>query len=370
MKDKNTQMWIPLYVDKWIFGSTRIELDPAERSVFIDLMAFGAKDNGFIRANEITPYPHKHLAGILNIEVSLLESTLEKCKKFNKITEEVTGIYKLCNWEEYQLSPRYINKVVDKETGEIISESKFIDKICGYLESSKIPFKREKVCDGGRIDIYLETNPPIIIEVKSTACAEHIRSGVRQLLEYGIAIPKAILCIALPIEQKNEISGDINERLKKYHIELLTISNFSRQIAEIIRQKEAIREDKRIEEKIIHTTTAPDKLVADVVDKSLPVNWENCRSDHQRFIAYYVAKEMPELYKNATQAQANGLFKRYGRAASEVLSVSGDIDTARAAFDLGRAYFVQKGLPWNLSTISKNIGEFVNSVITNKRSIK
>ncbi len=269
MKDKNTQMWIPLYVDKWIFGSTRIELDPAERSVFIDLMAFGAKDNGFIRANEITPYPHTQLAGLLNIPIGLLDSTISKCLKFGKIEEPIAGIYKLCNWDKFQLSEDY----------------------------------KYRISTGKR------TIPGAPVRHFSDSC------------------PK-----------KSEKPGPI--------------------------------EEKRIEEKIIHTTTAPDKLVADVVDKSLPVNWENCRSDHQRFIAYYVAKEMPELYKNATQAQANGLFKRYGRAASEVLSVSGDIDTARAAFDLGRAYFVQKGLSWNLSTLSKNIGEFVNSVITNKRSIK
>ena len=171
-------------------------------------------------------------------------------------------------------------------------------------------------------------------------------------------------------EMRQELS-DKRSLAGKRSAELRLKNNaFSTSVEQVSTSVEQGKERKGKEKKENTTTTAPDKLVADVVDKSLPVNWENCRSDHQRFIAYYVAKEMPELYKNATQAQANGLFKRYGRAASEVLSVSGDIDTARAAFDLGRAYFVQKGLPWNLSTISKNIGEFVNSVITNKRSIK
>ena len=111
MKDKNTQMWIPLYVDKWIFGSTRIELEPAERGVFVDLMAFGAKDKGFIRANETTAYPHTQLAGLLNIPVGLLDSTIVKCLHFEKLIESDPGIYRLKNWDEYQLSKSYISEL-------------------------------------------------------------------------------------------------------------------------------------------------------------------------------------------------------------------------------------------------------------------
>jgi hypothetical protein len=106
-------------------------------------------------------------------------------------------------------------------------------------------------------------------------------------------------------------------------------------------------------------TTMPEATVA-ANDGQKPVNWENCRTDLQRFIAHYVRLEMPALYQNATQAQANGVFKRYGRAASEILAVAGDLTTAKAAFDKGRAVFGAKGLSWNLSTISKNIAEFVN----------
>jgi len=107
MKEKQTQMWIPLYVDKWIFGSTRIELEPAERGVFVDLLAWAAKDNGFIRANESTPYHHSQLAGLLNIPVELLESTIDKCLHFAKIEEPTPGIYRLKNWDGYQLSDDY-----------------------------------------------------------------------------------------------------------------------------------------------------------------------------------------------------------------------------------------------------------------------
>lgn len=253
MKEKQTQMWIPLYVDKWIFGSTRIELEPAERGVFIDLMAFGAKDEGYIRANEITAYPHTQLAGLLNIPIELLNSTIAKCLHFNKLEEPVAGIYKLSNWDKFQFSRQYVHEVNTKGIPS--------------LQNCKVDL---------------------------TNC-------------------------------------------------------------------KAIRKDKIGKDKIEKNTTTSGEVV------SGRVNWDNCRSDLQRLMAHMVKREMPELYQSATQSQANSLFKRYGKSASEVLGVAGDLPTAIRAFDLAMAHFNGKGLAWNLSTVSKNIGEFVNTAMNERR---
>ncbi len=117
MRNKETQMWIPLYVDKWIFGSTRLELEPDERGVFVDLLALAAKDEGYIRANENMPYPLRQLAGLLNITEELLLRTIEKCKKYGKI-EEKNGILKIVSWERYQFSDRYKRMIKAKSTSE------------------------------------------------------------------------------------------------------------------------------------------------------------------------------------------------------------------------------------------------------------
>jgi hypothetical protein len=103
------------------------------------------------------------------------------------------------------------------------------------------------------------------------------------------------------------------------------------------------------------------------VDLVKSVNWDNCRSDLQRLLAYYVSVETPDLYKTATQAQANGVFKRYGRAASELLAVAGDLPTAKRAFDLAMAHFNKRGLSWNLSSVAANSAEFVNQAIGEKQ---
>ena len=64
--------WFPFWIDKWIFGSMRIEFDVEERGIWIDLYALATKDNGHIRANEDVPYPMEQLSGMLIILIHLM----------------------------------------------------------------------------------------------------------------------------------------------------------------------------------------------------------------------------------------------------------------------------------------------------------
>jgi len=114
MKNKDDSMsWFPLYADKWIFGSTRIELDPDERAVWIDLLALATKDNGYVRANEETPYPLQQLAGLFCVPIELLDRTIKKClsENINKIERLDNGTLYIINWEEYQFTDRYKRKL-------------------------------------------------------------------------------------------------------------------------------------------------------------------------------------------------------------------------------------------------------------------
>ena len=61
MKKRKVDPWFPFWVDKWLFGSTRIELEPDERGVFVDLLSLSKKDSGYIRANEGVPYLESQL---------------------------------------------------------------------------------------------------------------------------------------------------------------------------------------------------------------------------------------------------------------------------------------------------------------------
>jgi hypothetical protein len=96
-----------MYADKWLFGSTRLELDPGERSVFVDLIMMGSKDNGYIRANETIPYPPKQLAAFLNVTEELLLSTISKCIQYGKLTDIGPGMWRIASWDNFKLSKSY-----------------------------------------------------------------------------------------------------------------------------------------------------------------------------------------------------------------------------------------------------------------------
>ena len=106
MKKKSGDLWFPVWVDKWLFGSTRIELLPDERSVFFDLIVLSKKDEGFIRANKGVPYLENQLCGLLNIASELLKRTVEKCIKAKKIKKFSDGTLLIASHNVYQLSER------------------------------------------------------------------------------------------------------------------------------------------------------------------------------------------------------------------------------------------------------------------------
>jgi len=111
MEKKETKLWIPLYIDKWLFGSTRIELSPEERSVWIDLLALAAKDDGHIRANEGIPYPLDQLAGLLRIPEALLKRTITKCIRRKKLIRLKDRTLYILNWDKYQFSDRHKRRI-------------------------------------------------------------------------------------------------------------------------------------------------------------------------------------------------------------------------------------------------------------------
>ena len=125
-KRNSDYLWIPLWIDKWIFGSTRIELSLEERGIWVDFMALAGKDNGYIRANETTPYPLEQLAGLLIIPIETLKKAIKKFIETDKIDDK-NGIFYIKHWNTYQLSPvhkrvikhRLLHKKDEDVTGSV-----------------------------------------------------------------------------------------------------------------------------------------------------------------------------------------------------------------------------------------------------------
>jgi len=107
IKKLPSQIWFPFWVDKWIWGSMRLEFSPPERALWIDLQAIAAKDDGFIRANEDTPYLAQQLAGMLVYDEAFFSGTIERFIAAGKIDRDKNGILYISNWEKYAASPGY-----------------------------------------------------------------------------------------------------------------------------------------------------------------------------------------------------------------------------------------------------------------------
>lgn len=109
MKRGRSYDWIPLWVKKWLWGSTRHELKHDERAIFIDLLALASQDDGYIRASETIPYPLYQLAGMLQAEPELVQRTIDKCLRedIKKLERKENGTLYIINWEEYCLAPGY-----------------------------------------------------------------------------------------------------------------------------------------------------------------------------------------------------------------------------------------------------------------------
>ncbi len=102
-KSRWRRTWVKMWVAECLEGTIRFEFSPAERGVWYDLILLAGRCRipGIIAANENAPYPHSYIAGLLNIDQGLLQTTLEKCQKSDRIVEDERGIV-LVNWEHYQ----------------------------------------------------------------------------------------------------------------------------------------------------------------------------------------------------------------------------------------------------------------------------
>jgi len=154
-------------------------------------------------------------------------------------------------------------------------------------------------------------------------------------------------------KQRKNNQSDIDERLITNQSVIDKVS-----IQEKDKEKEKEKEKEKDKEK--------DKNKGDNNKKGDDkVNWDNCRNDNQRLMAFWVQLEHPELYKNATKEQAQEFFKRFTRDSSSILKMAGNLEVAKEAVKACREWLRSKKLEYNLTTIARNIGKFLDETIRN-----
>ena len=115
-KRASEKSWFPFWVDKWIFGSMRIECTVEERAIWIDLLALAAKDDGYIRANENIPYPLEQLSGMLRIPADRLKRAVNKFVRLKKLTRLTNKTLRITEYKKYQFTNRHKRRVMSAET--------------------------------------------------------------------------------------------------------------------------------------------------------------------------------------------------------------------------------------------------------------
>lgn len=98
--------YIALHVEKWLYGTTRMEMEPDEIACWTYILARAAV-TGADPPGLIYYFSEEHLAGQLQVPLELLQRALEKCEKFKKIKikplkRENKYVLSIVNWEKYQ----------------------------------------------------------------------------------------------------------------------------------------------------------------------------------------------------------------------------------------------------------------------------
>jgi len=98
--------YIALHVEKWLYGSTPIEMDFDEQACFTRILCRAAL-TGADPPGQIYYFSEQHLATQLQVPLELLNRTLEKGKKFKKfkiktLKRENKYALSIVNWEKFQ----------------------------------------------------------------------------------------------------------------------------------------------------------------------------------------------------------------------------------------------------------------------------
>ena len=96
--------WVKVYVDQWLRGTMRDELEPDERSVWADFLALAGDSpfEGQISFTERVGYTDEQLADCLKVKITVIQSAKEKMIKYDKIKINSNNIIYIVNWNRYQ----------------------------------------------------------------------------------------------------------------------------------------------------------------------------------------------------------------------------------------------------------------------------
>lgn len=164
--------WVKLYTNEWLHGSIRVDLTPAERSVWADLLALAglSRREGYLEYSEGLPYSEDDLVRLLNVSSDLVKSTIEKCTTEGRLSYDGDNTLTIVNWTKYQFVPTGKERMVETEQERTLREQRELSRL-----SRKYPdlaVSRETFTT-----IDKETGEVLETQVKSIKTEKHTKVG-------------------------------------------------------------------------------------------------------------------------------------------------------------------------------------------------
>ena len=101
-----------------------------------------------------------------------------------------------------------------------------------------------------------------------------------------------------------------------------------------------------------------------------PQNWDNGRTDLQRFIACFIKQNNPTMYNTGSRLQVSGFYKQYCRLFKTLLDTAGSLEVACKALSCADKYYRKLGYTWGLKTLNTNWADFVGQAMFEKGGTK
>ena len=120
-REKRARTHFKFYSEQYLIGgSTRVELEPDERSVWVDFLCLGSMSFGRVEI-----YSQEHTARQLNIPLELLNRSIKKFLKYGKVKRkydkrEKKEIFTIVKWSHFQAD--YLTKRLKKASENERSE--------------------------------------------------------------------------------------------------------------------------------------------------------------------------------------------------------------------------------------------------------
>lgn len=181
------------FSEKYLWGSTRSELLPDERAVWVDFLCLASLNFGVIEA-----YSRDQLAQQLLISRELLDRSIEEFIKFGKITrkyhkKEKKEIFTIVKWSRFQAD--YLTKRSKKST--IYEKKERIEKM-GKPDAENHPTLQER--KGEKITL------------QQTTLKENTTSDNADLNKIDIKLTQLLIDLMIKNDPKSQIFQNLTEK--------------------------------------------------------------------------------------------------------------------------------------------------------------